>query len=67
MARPDRTPGTSPLPPIFDAATEAELDAAAAITPDDVARAGAAWRRDASPAFRDLLDAKPVDPRGRAS
>jgi hypothetical protein len=55
-----------PKPPTFDAATEAELDAAAEITPDDIARAQAAWRRDASPEFRDLLDARPVtgDERG---
>jgi hypothetical protein len=57
MARDPRP--TAPKPPTFDAATEAELDAAAAITPDDIARARLAWRRDASPEFRDLLDATP--------
>jgi hypothetical protein len=62
MAEKSHTP---PPPPTFDAATEAELDEAARITPDDIARAGAAWRRDASPAFRDLLDAKPVEPESR--
>jgi hypothetical protein len=59
-------PPAAPLtPPTFDDAPEAELDRAAAITPDDVARAAAAWRRDASPAFRDLLDATPVEPPAR--
>lgn len=60
MPRPDPPPAAL-TPPVFDAATEAELDAAAEITPDDLARAAAAWRRDASPAFRDLLDATPED------
>jgi hypothetical protein len=44
-------------PPTFDAATEAEIAAAAEITPEDIARAQQAWRRDARPEFRDLLDA----------
>lgn len=44
-------------PPTFDAATEAEIAAAAEITPEDLTRAQQAWRRDASPQFRDLLDA----------
>jgi hypothetical protein len=55
-----RTP-PSVQPPTFDAATEAELAAAAEITPEDIARAQQAWRRDARPAFRDLLDA-PTEP-----
>lgn len=42
------------------AAEEAELDAAAVITPEDIEDAMARWREDASPEFRDLLDAKPV-------
>jgi acyl-CoA reductase-like NAD-dependent aldehyde dehydrogenase len=44
-------------PPTFDPATEAEIAAAAEITPEDIARARQAWRRDAAPDFRDLLDA----------
>jgi hypothetical protein len=43
--------------------SEAELDALAEITPDDVDRAAAFWRTHASPAFRDLLDAVPTDDR----
>jgi hypothetical protein len=46
-------------PPKFDAATEAELDAAAEITPADIAGAQTAWRIDAPAPFRDLLDAQP--------
>ena len=48
-------------PPVFDDDTEQELRDAAAITPDDLMRAQAAWRRDARPAFRTLLDAEPVE------
>lgn len=47
-------------PPKFDAATEAELDAAAEITADDIAGAKESYRRHASPAFRTLLDAEPI-------
>lgn len=47
------------VPPTFDDDTEAELRDAAEITPEDVARAQQAWRGDASPAFRALLDATP--------
>jgi hypothetical protein len=43
--------------PTFDVETEREIAAAAEITADDLVRAQAAWRADASPAFRDLLDA----------
>lgn len=49
---PQRTPPTS---------TDAELDELAAITPEDIARAQQAWRKDASPEYRDLLDARPAD------
>jgi hypothetical protein len=36
-----------------------ETQAAAQISPDDVARAKVAWERDAPPEFRHLLDAEP--------
>lgn len=36
--------------------SDAELDERARITPADIERAKQAWRRSASPAFRDLLD-----------
>ena len=48
-------------PPVFDDDTEQELRDAAAITPDDLTRAQAAWRRDARPQFRALLDAQPAE------
>lgn len=41
--------------------TDAELDELAEITPEDVADAQRAWRADARPKVRDLLDAKPDD------
>jgi hypothetical protein len=40
--------------------TAAELDAAAEITPEDIARAQVSWRQHASPQFRTLLDATPA-------
>jgi acyl-CoA reductase-like NAD-dependent aldehyde dehydrogenase len=52
--RPDRVPR-------FDPATEAELDAAAEITPEDIARAQEAFRESAPKQFRDLLDAEPEE------
>lgn len=36
-----------------------QLAALARITPEDIASAQRAFRQDASPAFRDLLDARP--------
>lgn len=36
-----------------------ELDQLAAITPADILHAQQAWREDAPPAFKDLLDAQP--------
>lgn len=48
-------------PPTFDAATEAELDRAAEITPADVARAQGQWREDAPGTYSDLLDAQPSE------
>jgi hypothetical protein len=45
-------------PPRFDAATEAELDQAAALAPDDADRARAAARRHGSPMFVALLEAE---------
>jgi hypothetical protein len=56
-----RDPKRSDTPPAFDDDTEQELRDAAAITPDDLTRAQAAWRRDARPAFRALLDAQPAE------
>jgi hypothetical protein len=41
--------------------TEQELDQLAAITPADILRAQQAWREDARPAFKTLLDAAPDD------
>lgn len=38
--------------------TDAELDALAEITDDDIERARALWRRTVPPEFRDLLDAE---------
>lgn len=49
----------------FTPATAAQLDAAAQITDDDVARAAAAWRKDAPAALRGLLDAVEDTPRRR--
>jgi len=54
MAR-ERPDGLTP--PTFDDETEAAIAAAAEITPEDLARAQQAWRHDARPAVRDLLDA----------
>lgn len=55
------SPSQDPQPPTFDATTEAELDAAATITPEDVDRAVAQWRQDAPVQFRGLLDAAGED------
>lgn len=41
--------------------TDADLDQLAEITPADVQGAKALWDRYASPEFRGLLDAKPID------
>ncbi len=41
--------------------SDEELDDLSEISPQDIAEAQAAWRRDAPPEFRDLLDAKPED------
>lgn len=56
-------PGESPDPiPIARGAppvrTDADPDALAAITPDDVAEAKRYWRRKAPAKFKGLLDAK---------
>lgn len=48
-------------PPTFDEAAERELDRAAEITLDDIGDAIRAWRTDASPPFRELLDAEPTE------
>jgi hypothetical protein len=45
--------------PTFSREIEAELDALAQISEDDKLRVAEAWRRDASPRFKNLLDAKP--------
>lgn len=55
---------TAPQPddvPTFDAETEAELDAAAEIGPEDIQRAQESWREVAPPEARGLLDAEPAD------
>lgn len=41
--------------------TDEELDDLAGIGPADVADAVAAWKRDAPPALRGLIDAEPAD------
>lgn len=48
-------------PDDFPDLTDAELDALAEISPEDTERAKQMWREEASPAFRDLLDAEPTD------
>ena len=48
-------------PPRFDPATEAELDAAAEITPEDIARAQETFRETARKPYRNLLDAEATD------
>lgn len=48
-------------PPVFDAATEADLDAASEISAEDIARAQQRWRDNAPSGFKDLLDAQPAD------
>lgn len=45
----------------FPDLTPAELDALASVTPEDIARAQERWREQASPRYRDLLDATPTD------
>lgn len=40
--------------------SDAELDAMAVITPEDIERAKAAFRRDARAPFKRLLDATPI-------
>jgi hypothetical protein len=41
--------------------TDAELDDLADVGPADIADAAAAWKRDAPPALRGLIDAEPAD------
>lgn len=41
--------------------TDEQLDELAEITPRDIEDAKRTWREQASPAFRDLLDASPID------
>jgi hypothetical protein len=41
--------------------TDAELDDLADVGPADVADAVAAWKRDAPPVLRGLIDAEPAD------
>ena len=41
--------------------TDAELDAASVVTPEDIESARQWFRRNAAPEFRDLLDAAPND------
>jgi len=42
----------------LDEPTDEELDELAKITPEDIERASARWKKDAPPEFRDLLDAE---------
>ncbi|MGI8765689.1 MAG: hypothetical protein ACR2KM_04125 [Gemmatimonadaceae bacterium] len=48
-------------PPKLSPEKEREIEAASIITPEDILRAQAAWRQDAPPEYKDLLDAKPDD------
>jgi hypothetical protein len=47
----EHEPGETPL---------AELEALARITPADIEHAKAAWRKDARPVAKNLLDAEPI-------
>lgn len=47
--------------------TDAELDALASVTPQDIERATLAWAQDAPPQYRDLLNAEPEDGSGELS
>lgn len=49
------TTSKRPAPP----ETDAEIEAAAAITPADIERAMQAWKQDAPARFKGLLDADP--------
>lgn len=42
--------------------SDADLDALATITPEDIERAQRRWREIASPKFKALLDAEPMPP-----
>lgn len=58
-----KRPGPDPDPEtLLTDAERRELDAAAAITPDDVARAQQGWRSLAPAPARTLLDAAPGAP-----
>lgn len=54
--RPPRRPKGKPLP-----ASDADLDAAAEITPADIEAAKDWWQRNSDPKYRDLLNAEPDD------
>jgi hypothetical protein len=54
----DHEPGDTPL---------AELLELAKITPEDIEHAKAAWRRDARPAAKKLLEAEPIPREAEAS
>lgn len=48
----------------IDVPTQAELDKLAEVTAADVERAAVRWRKNAPPAFRELLDAELADDAG---
>lgn len=50
----------------FRPATQEELDRAAEITPSDIDQAVAAWKDDAPPELKDLLDAEELHFDGNA-
>ena len=47
----------------FKPSTDAELDELANISSADIERAKSAWKKDADPQYRDLLDAEPDEDR----
>ena len=51
-----RVPKGKPLP-----ASDADLDAASEITPQDIEAAKDWWQRNSDPKYRDLLNAEPDD------
>lgn len=60
----DRAPRPDRIVPLGDVPEESdeELARLAEITPEDIEDAKMAWRRDASPRYRNLLDAEVDEP-----
>jgi len=53
---------TNQTPEPIEPWTEEELDDLSIITPEDIERAHAQWRKDVPAAFANLLDAQPEKP-----